>query len=145
LGVLRARDRHRAGAGRYQQSLALALFAPHTARALRAVLRVLQHSGPVLRGPRAGSHGGGGARDPQSAALDAGPHLPVRRRRIVSCTRSRRARILGPTANPGIMIDFPQLVARFNDHLAFATREGIFEPTAFSLATVGPDGLPSVR
>lgn len=43
------------------------------------------------------------------------------------------------------MIDFPQLVARFNDHLDFATREGIFEPTAFSLATVGPDGRPSVR
>jgi pyridoxamine 5'-phosphate oxidase len=43
------------------------------------------------------------------------------------------------------MIDFPQLVARFNDHLAFATREGIFEPTAFQLATVGPDGRPSVR
>jgi pyridoxamine 5'-phosphate oxidase len=43
------------------------------------------------------------------------------------------------------MIDFPQLVARFNDHLAFATREGVFEPTAFSLATVGPDGRPSVR
>jgi pyridoxamine 5'-phosphate oxidase len=43
------------------------------------------------------------------------------------------------------MIDFPQLVARFNDHLAFATREGVFEPTAFSLATVGPDGHPSVR
>jgi pyridoxamine 5'-phosphate oxidase len=43
------------------------------------------------------------------------------------------------------MIDFPRLVARFNDHLAFATREGVFEPTAFSLATVGPDGRPSVR
>lgn len=43
------------------------------------------------------------------------------------------------------MIDFPQLVARFNDHLAFAAREGVFEPTAFSLATVGPDGRPSVR
>jgi pyridoxamine 5'-phosphate oxidase len=43
------------------------------------------------------------------------------------------------------MIDFPQLVARFNDHLALATREGVFEPTAFSLATVGPDGRPSVR
>lgn len=43
------------------------------------------------------------------------------------------------------MIDFPHLVARFNDHLAFATREGVFEPTAFSLATVGPDGRPSVR
>ncbi|HKW14591.1 MAG TPA: pyridoxamine 5'-phosphate oxidase [Candidatus Krumholzibacteria bacterium] len=43
------------------------------------------------------------------------------------------------------MIDLPQLVARFNDHLAFATREGIFEPTAFSLATTGPDGRPSVR
>ncbi len=43
------------------------------------------------------------------------------------------------------MIDLPQLVARFNDHLALATREGIFEPTAFSLATVGPDGRPSVR
>jgi len=43
------------------------------------------------------------------------------------------------------MTDFPQLVARFNHHLAFATREGVFEPTAFSLATVGPDGRPSVR
>jgi pyridoxamine 5'-phosphate oxidase len=43
------------------------------------------------------------------------------------------------------MIDFPQLVARFNDHMAFAAREGVFEPTAFSLATVGPDGRPSVR
>jgi pyridoxamine 5'-phosphate oxidase len=43
------------------------------------------------------------------------------------------------------MIDFPQLVARFNDHLAFAAHEGIFEPTAFQLATVGPDGHPSVR
>lgn len=43
------------------------------------------------------------------------------------------------------MIDFPQLVARFNDHLAFAAREGIFEPTAFQLATIGPDGRPSVR
>jgi pyridoxamine 5'-phosphate oxidase len=43
------------------------------------------------------------------------------------------------------MIDLPQLVARFNDHLAFAAREGVFEPTAFSLATVGPDGRPSVR
>jgi pyridoxamine 5'-phosphate oxidase len=43
------------------------------------------------------------------------------------------------------MIDFPQLVARFNDHLALAGREGVFEPTAFSLATVGSDGKPSVR
>ena len=43
------------------------------------------------------------------------------------------------------MIDFPQLVARFNDHLDHAAREGVFEPTAFSLATVGPDGRPSVR
>jgi pyridoxamine 5'-phosphate oxidase len=43
------------------------------------------------------------------------------------------------------MIDFAQLVARFNDHLAFATRERVFEPTAFQLATVGPDGRPSVR
>jgi pyridoxamine 5'-phosphate oxidase len=43
------------------------------------------------------------------------------------------------------MIDLPQLVARFHDHLDFATREGVFEPTAFSLATVGPDGRPSVR
>ena len=43
------------------------------------------------------------------------------------------------------MIDLPHLVARFNDHLAFAAREGVFEPTAFSLATVGPDGRPSVR
>jgi pyridoxamine 5'-phosphate oxidase len=43
------------------------------------------------------------------------------------------------------MIDLPQLVARFNDHLDLATREGVFEPTAFSLATVGPDGSPSVR
>jgi pyridoxamine 5'-phosphate oxidase len=43
------------------------------------------------------------------------------------------------------MIDFHELVARFNDHLAFATREGVFEPTAFSLATVGPDDRPSVR
>jgi pyridoxamine 5'-phosphate oxidase len=43
------------------------------------------------------------------------------------------------------MIDLPQLVARFKEHLDFATREGIFEPTAFSLATAGPDGRPSVR
>ena len=43
------------------------------------------------------------------------------------------------------MTDFSQLVDRFNDHLAFATREGVVEPTAFSLATVGPDGRPSVR
>jgi len=43
------------------------------------------------------------------------------------------------------MIDLPQLVARFHDHLDFATREGVFEPTAFSLATVSPDGRPSVR
>ena len=43
------------------------------------------------------------------------------------------------------MTDFSQLVDRFNDHLAFATREGVVEPTAFSLATVGSDGRPSVR
>ena len=43
------------------------------------------------------------------------------------------------------MIDLPQLVARFQDHLALASSAGVFEPTAFSLATVGPDGLPSVR
>src|SRR4029453_17395858 len=43
------------------------------------------------------------------------------------------------------MIDLRQLVARFNDHLALAIREGVFEPTAFSLATVDPDGRPSVR
>ena len=43
------------------------------------------------------------------------------------------------------MIDLKQLVDRFNDHLDFATREGVFEPTAFSLATTGPDGRPSVR
>jgi pyridoxamine 5'-phosphate oxidase len=44
------------------------------------------------------------------------------------------------------MIDFPGLVARFNDHLEQARRtEGIPEPTAFALATVGPRGRPSVR
>lgn len=43
------------------------------------------------------------------------------------------------------MIDFPHLVARFNDHLTFATRAGIFEPTAFQLATADADGRPSVR
>jgi pyridoxamine 5'-phosphate oxidase len=44
------------------------------------------------------------------------------------------------------MIDFSALVARFNEHLVLAQKtEGIPEPTAFSLATVGPDGRPSVR
>ena len=44
------------------------------------------------------------------------------------------------------MIDFPGLVARFNDHLALARQtDGIVEPTAFALATVGPDNRPSVR
>jgi pyridoxamine 5'-phosphate oxidase len=43
------------------------------------------------------------------------------------------------------MIDLPQLVARFHDHLDVAVRAGVFEPTAFSLATVGSDGRPSVR
>lgn len=44
------------------------------------------------------------------------------------------------------MTDFAGLVARFNDHLALAQKtEGIPEPTAFSLATVGPDNRPSVR
>jgi len=43
------------------------------------------------------------------------------------------------------MIDLPHLVDRFNDLLALATREGVFEPTAFQLATVGGGGRPSVR
>lgn len=44
------------------------------------------------------------------------------------------------------MIDFSGLVARFNDHLELARgTEGIPEPTAFALATVGPDNRPSVR
>jgi pyridoxamine 5'-phosphate oxidase len=44
------------------------------------------------------------------------------------------------------MIDFSALVERFNDHLALAQRtEGIPEPTAFALATVGPGNRPSVR
>lgn len=44
------------------------------------------------------------------------------------------------------MIDFPALVARFNDHLDLARQtDGIPEPTAFALATVGSEGRPSVR
>ena len=44
------------------------------------------------------------------------------------------------------MIDFSALAERFNDHLALAQRtEGIPEPTAFALATVGPGNRPSVR
>jgi pyridoxamine 5'-phosphate oxidase len=44
------------------------------------------------------------------------------------------------------MIDFARLVDRFNEQLALAQdTPGILEPTAFSLATVGPDGRPSVR
>lgn len=44
------------------------------------------------------------------------------------------------------MIDFSGLVARFNDHLELALcTEGIPEPTAFALATVGPGNRPSVR
>jgi len=43
------------------------------------------------------------------------------------------------------MIHLADLVERFNQHLARAQREGIFEPTAFSLATVGADGRPAAR
>ena len=44
------------------------------------------------------------------------------------------------------MIDFSALAARFNDHLDLARRtEGVTEPTAFALATVGPGNRPSVR
>ena len=44
------------------------------------------------------------------------------------------------------MVDFPELVARFNDHLAMARNTpGIIEPSAFALATVGPANRPSVR
>jgi len=44
------------------------------------------------------------------------------------------------------MVDFPQLVARFNEHLALARNTpGITEPSAFALATVGPGNRPSVR
>lgn len=44
------------------------------------------------------------------------------------------------------MIDLPALVARFNDHLDQALETpGIPEPTAFALATVSPEGRPSVR
>jgi len=44
------------------------------------------------------------------------------------------------------MVDFPQLVARFNEHLALARNTpGITEPSAFALATVGPGDRPAVR
>lgn len=43
------------------------------------------------------------------------------------------------------MIDLAQLVTRFHEQLELARKEGLVEPTAFSLATVGPDGRPSVR
>lgn len=43
------------------------------------------------------------------------------------------------------MIEFRELVARFNRQLDRAVREGVVEPTAFSLATVGPDGHPAAR
>jgi pyridoxamine 5'-phosphate oxidase len=44
------------------------------------------------------------------------------------------------------MTEFSVLVDRFNDHLALAQRtEGIPEPTAFALGTIGPGNRPSVR
>lgn len=43
------------------------------------------------------------------------------------------------------MTDFSSLVSRFNAHLDEARETGLVEPTAFSLATVDPDGRPSVR
>jgi pyridoxamine 5'-phosphate oxidase len=43
------------------------------------------------------------------------------------------------------MIPFRELVDRFNRQLERATREGLVEPTAFSLATLGANGGPSTR
>ena len=43
------------------------------------------------------------------------------------------------------MTELRDLVDRFNRQLERAHREGVFEPTAFSLATVGPDGRPAAR
>jgi pyridoxamine 5'-phosphate oxidase len=43
------------------------------------------------------------------------------------------------------MIHLPELVERFNRQLERARSEGVFEPTAFALATSGADGRPAVR
>jgi pyridoxamine 5'-phosphate oxidase len=43
------------------------------------------------------------------------------------------------------VIRLQDLIDRFNRQLDRATREGVVEPTAFSLATTGPDGSPSAR
>jgi len=43
------------------------------------------------------------------------------------------------------MTELSTLIDRFNDHLEEARKAGLVEPTAFSLATVSPDGHPSVR
>jgi pyridoxamine 5'-phosphate oxidase len=43
------------------------------------------------------------------------------------------------------MTDLATLIARFNDHLADARKEGLFEPTACALATSDEAGRPSVR
>ena len=43
------------------------------------------------------------------------------------------------------MIRLRDLTDRFNRQLERATREGVVEPTAFSLATLGADGNPSAR
>ena len=43
------------------------------------------------------------------------------------------------------MTQLRDLIDRFNNQLERARGEGLFEPTAFSLATVAPDGRPAAR